>query len=364
MESQNSLPVLMNDTISDLAHTAQNHDALAVDDAYRLIVCSLNATKKLPLLDADWMQRTLTVLTVDSIKPDFAKLNQYISLISHMHPLYQSPTERFGEKKRLCSAVTNIVLQVIELCDKHLRATVDDMQVQQHISRTRELILTRFQVLQHGENTPDHINGGKESSEVSLCSTNLADISITDTYRLLQDPAININERDELGLTALENAAYHGRIGVVMLLLLHGAKLGDQGAKKPLYWALEGGKRSDGTVEITCLEIIRMFINQGAPVCSKQVDEGDAQGDLDVAIMWVKAHREIRGNTDADRAAKIGTALQYQDEVITEAGLRQQVRSLRGQERNRLQLSYRPLQRLGNRVATLARILGNKGLRH
>ncbi|KAF8462255.1 hypothetical protein BDZ91DRAFT_784528 [Kalaharituber pfeilii] len=293
IESQNSLPLLTNNTIRDLAHTAQSHGALTVDDAYRLIVCSLNAAKKLPRLDAEWMHRTLRALTVDPTKPDFAKLNQHISLISHIHPLSQSPVEGLGQDKHPdWSSVTNIVLRVIELCDGHLRGNVDDTQVQQHISHTGELILdfkALFHVSRHVENTSDNTNGDKESSGVSsLCATNLMDIPITDAYSLLQDPAININERNESGATALENAAYHGRIGVVMLLLLHGAKLGDQGARKPLYWALEGGNRSNGTVEITCLEIIRMSINQGAPVCSKQDDEGDDLDDglslLDTAI--------------------------------------------------------------------------------
>ncbi|KAF8457838.1 hypothetical protein BDZ91DRAFT_852265 [Kalaharituber pfeilii] len=48
-------------------------------------------------------------------------------------------------------------------------------------------------------------------------------------------------------------------------------------------------------------------------------------------------------------AAKIGTALQYQDEVVTEAGMRQYAKAWRADERKRLQLSYRPLEYLGNR---------------
>ncbi|KAF8461586.1 hypothetical protein BDZ91DRAFT_797845 [Kalaharituber pfeilii] len=86
-------------------------------------------------------------------------------------------------------------------------------------------------------------------------------------------------------------------------------------------------------------------------------------GDLDVAVMWVKAHKGIMGNTEADTAAKIGTCLQYQEETITEAGWRQQAKAYRALERNRLDITYRPLQRLGRRVATLAGILGGKGLR-
>ncbi|KAF8454099.1 hypothetical protein BDZ91DRAFT_768023 [Kalaharituber pfeilii] len=52
-------------------------------------------------------------------------------------------------------------------------------------------------------------------------------------------------------------------------------------------------------------------------------------------------------------------------EVITEGDMRQRVRERRASERNRLKLNYRPLQRLGSRaaIATLAGILGNKGLR-
>ncbi|KAF8445126.1 hypothetical protein BDZ91DRAFT_853773 [Kalaharituber pfeilii] len=58
-----------------------------------------------------------------------------------------------------------------------------------------------------------------------------------------------------------------------------------------------------------------------------------------------------------------GTCLQYQEEVITEAGLKQQAKADRAEERNRLGLSYRPLQRLGHKTATLAGIIGGKGLR-
>ncbi|KAF8451616.1 hypothetical protein BDZ91DRAFT_853328 [Kalaharituber pfeilii] len=39
------------------------------------------------------------------------------------------------------------------------------------------------------------------------------------------------------------------------------------------------------------------------------------KGDEDIAIMWVKGHRGIPGNEEADRAARIGTALQYEDET-------------------------------------------------
>ncbi|KAF8461627.1 hypothetical protein BDZ91DRAFT_797911 [Kalaharituber pfeilii] len=88
------------------------------------------------------------------------------------------------------------------------------------------------------------------------------------------------------------------------------------------------------------------------------------RGDWDVAVMWVKSHIGVRGNTEADTAAKIGTCLPYQDETITEDGIRQTSRHQRATERNRLGLSYRPLTRLGTRhIATLAGILGGKLLR-
>ncbi|KAF8465483.1 hypothetical protein BDZ91DRAFT_794820 [Kalaharituber pfeilii] len=94
-------------------------------------------------------------------------------------------------------------------------------------------------------------------------------------------------------------------------------------------------------------------------------DERMSRGDRDLAILWVKAHRDIAGNTEADTAAKIATALQYQDETVTEAGIRQVAKACRGEERRRLQLTYRPLKYLGTRrrVATLAGIMGDKGLR-
>ncbi|KAF8471079.1 hypothetical protein BDZ91DRAFT_791271 [Kalaharituber pfeilii] len=62
---------------------------------------------------------------------------------------------------------------------------------------------------------------------------------------------------------------------------------------------------------------------------------------------------------------KVGTALQCEDEIVTEAGIRQEGKAIRAEERNRLKLSYRPLQELDNRrlVSTLTGILGNKGLK-
>ncbi|KAF8457052.1 hypothetical protein BDZ91DRAFT_800785 [Kalaharituber pfeilii] len=82
-----------------------------------------------------------------------------------------------------------------------------------------------------------------------------------------------------------------------------------------------------------------------------------AKGEMDLSVLW--------GNTKADKAAKVGTALQYQDERVTEAGICQNARALRAEERNRLNMTYRPLKKLGSRklTATLAGILGNKGLR-
>ncbi|KAF8460799.1 hypothetical protein BDZ91DRAFT_785151 [Kalaharituber pfeilii] len=76
-------------------------------------------------------------------------------------------------------------------------------------------------------------------------------------------------------------------------------------------------------------------------------------------------HKGVRGNEKADRAAKVGTALQCEEEIATETGIRQEAKTLRAKERNRLQLTYRPLQQIDNRkrISVLAGILGNKGLK-
>ncbi|KAF8462036.1 hypothetical protein BDZ91DRAFT_797573 [Kalaharituber pfeilii] len=95
----------------------------------------------------------------------------------------------------------------------------------------------------------------------------------------------------------------------------------------------------------------------------KAWEERAGKGDLDVAVMWVKAHVGIEGNEGADRAAGWGTALQYKAEVVTEAGQRQRVRRERAEERNRLDLAYRPLERVGREIGRLAGLLGGKGLR-
>ncbi|KAF8453275.1 hypothetical protein BDZ91DRAFT_802368 [Kalaharituber pfeilii] len=87
------------------------------------------------------------------------------------------------------------------------------------------------------------------------------------------------------------------------------------------------------------------------------------RGDMDVAVMWVKAHRGIEGNERADRTAEWGTALQYKTEVVTEAGQRQRARRERAEERNRLKIVYRPLERAGREIGRLAGLLGGKGLR-
>ncbi|KAF8465117.1 RNase H-domain-containing protein [Kalaharituber pfeilii] len=92
-------------------------------------------------------------------------------------------------------------------------------------------------------------------------------------------------------------------------------------------------------------------------------EERIRRGDWDIAVIWVKAHRGISGNEKAGRAASTGTALQYKPEIITEAGQRQKGRRERAEERNRLKLTYRPLERLGGGVGRLAGLLGGKGLR-
>ncbi|KAF8469941.1 RNase H-domain-containing protein [Kalaharituber pfeilii] len=45
----------------------------------------------------------------------------------------------------------------------------------------------------------------------------------------------------------------------------------------------------------------------GSPSCKR--------GDLDIAVMWVKGHKGIEGNEEADKAAKTSVFLQYQDET-------------------------------------------------
>ncbi|KAF8470009.1 hypothetical protein BDZ91DRAFT_847203 [Kalaharituber pfeilii] len=82
-------------------------------------------------------------------------------------------------------------------------------------------------------------------------------------------------------------------------------------------------------------------------------------------VIWVKAHKGVKSNTEADKAAKVGTALQCEEDIATEAGIRQEAKALRADERNRLRMSYRPLQQIDNRrrISTLAGILGNKGLK-
>ncbi|KAF8459938.1 ribonuclease H-like domain-containing protein [Kalaharituber pfeilii] len=95
----------------------------------------------------------------------------------------------------------------------------------------------------------------------------------------------------------------------------------------------------------------------------KAWEERARRGDLDVAVMWVKAHAGIEGNERADRSAGWGTALQYKAEVVTESGQRQRARGERAEERNRLGMSYRPLEKAGREIGRLAGLLGGKGLR-
>ncbi|KAF8460193.1 hypothetical protein BDZ91DRAFT_799105 [Kalaharituber pfeilii] len=87
------------------------------------------------------------------------------------------------------------------------------------------------------------------------------------------------------------------------------------------------------------------------------------RGDRDTAILWLKGHRGIPGNEEADKAARIGTALQDEPDMVTEAGLRQRAKRERASERNRLNLSYRPLERLVRATGRIAGLLGGKGLR-
>ncbi|KAF8459677.1 hypothetical protein BDZ91DRAFT_799749 [Kalaharituber pfeilii] len=80
------------------------------------------------------------------------------------------------------------------------------------------------------------------------------------------------------------------------------------------------------------------------------------------AIALRASKKKKKGNSEADKAAKIGAFLQYQTEIITEggrppaaaatqAGMRQEAKKSRAEERNRLGMNYRPLQRLGRAVA-------------
>ena len=84
----------------------------------------------------------------------------------------------------------------------------------------------------------------------------------------------------------------------------------------------------------------------------------------DWMVMWVKAHRDIEGNERADTASKIGTFLPYQEEIITEAGLKMTGKAIRQSERARLNLDFTPVKELDwMGLRYLASVLGGKGLR-
>ncbi|KAF8474092.1 ribonuclease H-like domain-containing protein [Kalaharituber pfeilii] len=135
--------------------------------------------------------------------------------------------------------------------------------------------------------------------------------------------------------------------------------------------AIGEAMRSSGeTLELTdSMVAVRNIqkIAEGHPThqgASQKVRERwEERGDEDVAIMWVKGHKGIKGNESADRAARIGTALQYEEEVITESEMIQQAKRGRAAERDRLGMSYCPLRRLGHRVSKIAGLIGGKGLK-
>ncbi|KAF8467003.1 hypothetical protein BDZ91DRAFT_793986 [Kalaharituber pfeilii] len=56
-------------------------------------------------------------------------------------------------------------------------------------------------------------------------------------------------------------------------------------------------------------------------------EEKTQRGGLDVVVLRVKGHQGIEGNEKADRAAKIGALLQFQAEMVTEAGMRMEARA-------------------------------------
>ncbi|KAF8456728.1 hypothetical protein BDZ91DRAFT_852503 [Kalaharituber pfeilii] len=68
-------------------------------------------------------------------------------------------------------------------------------------------------------------------------------------------------------------------------------------------------------------------VDGASTLVRKRWEDRIAKGDLDLAVIWVKSHKGVKGNTEADWAAKVGTALQYEDETVTEAGIRQEFRS-------------------------------------
>ncbi|KAF8462274.1 hypothetical protein BDZ91DRAFT_357182 [Kalaharituber pfeilii] len=111
--------------------------------------------------------------------------------------------------------------------------------------------------------------------------------------------------------------------------------------------------------------VVLLPVDGASTLVRKRWEDRIAKGDLDLAVIWVKSHKGVKGNTEADWAAKVGTALQYEDETVTEAGIRQEYKALRATERKQAGLNYRPLQIADRRryLSTLAGILGNKGLK-
>ncbi|KAF8460839.1 hypothetical protein BDZ91DRAFT_798534 [Kalaharituber pfeilii] len=83
----------------------------------------------------------------------------------------------------------------------------------------------------------------------------------------------------------------------------------------------------------------------------------------DSRVAITNGHEGIPGKEEADMAAKVGTALQYESEVVTEPGIIQRARRERAAESGRLGLGYRPLQRLGHEVSKIAGLLGKKRLK-
>ncbi|KAF8464224.1 hypothetical protein BDZ91DRAFT_258936 [Kalaharituber pfeilii] len=78
---------------------------------------------------------------------------------------------------------------------------------------------------------------------------------------------------------------------------------------------------TDSRTAVTRLEKIARgdpTVDGASQEVREQWERRVAKGNLDLAITWVKGHKGVKGNTEADKAAKVGTALQCEDEIVTD----------------------------------------------